>query len=144
MAKPVPFHYIDIRAFSYATEAVRRVETALRTVLPDEHPIERADGTGHYGDRIVICSARIETADGMRTVLDRLADGGVLQTIKSELSDRVSENQEVYVTLDKQAAYEGAVVTGEGIRLRGKIEAYPATRDRAEANLADGLGPWTT
>lgn len=142
MGEPVPFHYIDVRTFSYATEADRRVETALRTLLPEDHPIEHADGTGHYGDQIVILSARIETADEMRTVLNRLVEGGVLQQIEAELSDRVSENQEVYVTLDKQAAYNGVVATGEGIRLRGKIEAYPATRDRAVANVDDALGSW--
>lgn len=143
MGRPVPFHYIDVRAFSYATEADRRVETALRTLLPEEHPIDRTDGTGHYGDRIVTLSARVENADEMRTVLGRLHDGGVLPVVETEVSERTSDNQEVYVTLDKQAAYDGVVQLGDGIRLRGKIEAYPATRDRAEANLTDALSAWT-
>lgn len=143
MGQPVPFHYLDLRAFSYATESDRRVETALRTLLPEEHTIDRADGTGHYGDRILILSARVETAAEMRSVLQRLTDGDILTAVSPELSDRVSENQELYVTVDKQAAYNGVVTLGEGIRLRGKIEAYPATRERAKENLTEALSAWT-
>ena len=38
----VPVHYVDLRAFCYATEDEKRVEAALRTYLPEEFPIERA------------------------------------------------------------------------------------------------------
>lgn len=52
----VPFHYVDLQAFCYATEDERRVESALRTYLPEESEIERIENTGHAGDRIVVFS----------------------------------------------------------------------------------------
>ena len=36
------FHYVDLRAFCYATEDEDRVEAALRHYLPDDYPVERA------------------------------------------------------------------------------------------------------
>jgi len=62
----VPFHYIDLRTFCYATEDEKRVEDALRAFLPDEFELDRMENTGHHGDRIVVLSARVETADEMR------------------------------------------------------------------------------
>jgi RNA binding exosome subunit len=62
----VPFHYVDLRAFSYATEDVARVESALRTLLPDGFPVERVESEGYHGDRIVVLSARVENADDVR------------------------------------------------------------------------------
>ena len=66
----VPFHYIDLRTFCYATEDEKRVEDALRALLPEEFELDRMENTGHHGDRIVVLSARVETADEMRHILD--------------------------------------------------------------------------
>ncbi len=131
----VPLHYVDLRTFCYATEDETRVRAALETLIPEETPIDRAESTGHHGDRIVVFSTRIETADDIRYVLDRLAEGDVLATIASELDDRVTDNCELFVQLDKQAAYQGRIERGDGIMLRGKIEAYPAKPDIAVENV---------
>ena len=69
----VPFHYVDLRAFSYETEDEQRVEQALRTFLPDEFEVERTESQGHHGDRIVVRSARVERADEIRHVLAQIA-----------------------------------------------------------------------
>ncbi|EMA50070.1 MULTISPECIES: RNA-binding protein [Halococcus] len=134
----VPFHYVDLRSFCYATEDEARVERALRTLLPDEFEINRAVSEGHHGDRIVVLSARAENADDVRHVLDRLADLD-LDRIRDELGDRVNDNCALFMRLDKQAAYKGRVERGEGLELRGKIEAYPAKKEAAVENAADAL-----
>ncbi len=131
----VPLHYVDLRTFCYATEDETRVRSALEALIPEETPIDRAESTGHHGDRIVVFSTRIETADDIRYVLDRLTEGDVLATIASELDDRVTDNCELFVQLDKQAAYQGRVERGDGIMLRAKIEAYPANPDIAVDNV---------
>jgi len=131
----VPLHYVDLRTFCYATEDETRVRAALETLIPEETPIDRAESTGHHGDRIVVFSTRIETADDIRYVLDRLAEGDVLATIASELDDRVTDNCELFVQLDKQAAYQGRIERGDGIMLRAKIEAYPAKPGIAVENV---------
>ena len=137
----VPFHYVDLRVFCYATEDEKRVESALRAYLPEEYPIERAESEGHYGDRIVVLSARVENADDVRTILDRLGDlaADELDRVRDELDERVDENTSFFLTLDKQAAFDGDVQLGDGITVRAKVEAYPAKRETAIANASDLL-----
>lgn len=137
----LPFHYIDLRAFCYVTEDEERVEDALRTFLPDEFELKRAASEGHYGDRILVLSARVENADGVRTVLDAVGDlaEDELDRIRSELDERVNENCSLFLTLDKQAAFGGDVELGDGITVRGKVEAYPAKQDAAIENTREAL-----
>ena len=136
---PVPFHYIDLRAFCYATEDEKRVESALRTLLPADHRIDRVESEGHYGDRILVLSARVETADGMRDVLGGLAGLPSLDRVLAELDERVDENCSLFLRLDKQAAFNGRVRLGGGITLRAKVEAYPAKREAAVENAREAL-----
>jgi RNA binding exosome subunit len=135
----VPLHYVDLRAFSYATEDDKRVAEALRTFLPEEVEIDRTSTEGYHGDRIVVLSARTERADDVRVVLDRLADLEEVDRVIGELDERVDENCAVFLTLDKQAAYRGEVALGDGLMLRGKIEAYPAKKETAVSNLRESL-----
>lgn len=135
----VPFHYVDLRAFSYATEDDRRVERALRTLLPEDAALERTETTGHLGDPILVLSARVERADEVRHVLARLAEAEEFDRIEAELDDRVTDNCELFVRLDKQAAFGGEVRLGEGITLRAKVEAYPAKRETAVENAREAL-----
>jgi len=135
----VPFHYVDLRAFSYATEDEKRVESALRTYLPEDTALDRQVTTGHHGDRIVVLSTRLETADEVRHVLDRLVSLPEYDAFLDELDDRVSEDCSLYLTLDKQAAFGGDVRQGDGITLRGKVEAYPANRESAVENAREAF-----
>ena len=135
----VPLHYVDLRTFSYATEDQDRVESALRTFLPAEFEIERAETEGHYGDPIVVLSARVERADEVRDVLDAVErlEETELATLRTQLDERVDEDTSLYVTFDKQAAYGDEVRLGDGITLRGKVEAYPAKKQAAVENVRE-------
>ncbi|MFB6352494.1 MAG: RNA-binding protein [Halobacteriales archaeon] len=135
----VPLHYIDLRAFCYATEDEVRVERALRTYLPPDVELERAETTGHHGDPIVVLSARIETADEIRAVLETVRELDDFAGVLDELDDRVDENCAFHLSLDKQAAADGVVQRGSGIQLRAKVEAYPARRDAAVENAREAL-----
>ncbi|WP_222918937.1 RNA-binding protein [Natrinema sp. SYSU A 869] len=140
----IPLHYVDLRTFCYATEDEKRVEEALRTFLPDsddDEPfeIERTESEGHYGDRILVLSARVENADDVRHVLSRLADLESFDDLIDELDERVTENTELFLRLDKQAAFAGDVRLGQGITFRGKVEAYPAKKEQAVENAEDVL-----
>jgi RNA-binding protein len=135
----VPFHYIDLRAFCYATEDDQRVEDSLRSYLPEEVEIERMKSEGHLGDRILILSARVENADEMRHVLDKLRELDDIGRLRDELDQRVDDNCSFFISLDKQAAYRGAVELGDGITLRAKVEAYPAKKDAAVENARKAL-----
>jgi RNA binding exosome subunit len=133
----VPLHYVDLRAFCYATEDDQRVETALRTFLPEDVELDRSASEGHHGDRILVLSARVERADEMRHVLDRLGELTDLEAVVAELDDRVDDNCAFYLTLDKQAASHGEVRRGDGITVRSKVEAYPAKRETAVENARE-------
>lgn len=135
----VPFHYVDLRTFSYETEDVERVEQALRTFLPAEYGIERAESTGHHGDRIVVLSARVDNADDVRHVLAKLTELPDIDRLKDELDERVDDNCALFLRLDKQAAFRGDVRLGDGITLRAKVEAYPAKKPAAVENARRAL-----
>jgi RNA binding exosome subunit len=133
----VPLHYVDLRAFCYATEDDQRVEAALRTFLPEGVELDRAASAGHHGDRILVVSARVERADEVRHVFDRLAELDDVDAIVDELDERVDDNCAFYLTLDKQAAFHGEIRRGDGITFRSKVEAYPAKREKAVANARE-------
>ncbi|UPW00294.1 RNA-binding protein [Halorussus gelatinilyticus] len=135
----VPFHYIDLRAFCYATEDDKRVEQALRTYLPEEFEIERATSEGHHGDRILVLSARVENADEMRHVLSKVAQLPDAEDLLDELDERVDDNCSLFLRLDKQAAYRGEAELGEGITFRAKVEAYPAEKEAAVENAREAF-----
>ena len=135
----VPFHYADLRAFCYATEDEKRVEQALRTYLPEEFPLEREETEGYHGDRILVLSARVENAADVRHVLSRLRGSADFDRVAAELDDRVTENCELFLSLDKQEAFHGEVTLGEGITFRAKVEAYPAKKEIALENVREAL-----
>ncbi|SFG08453.1 hypothetical protein SAMN04488063_1373 [Halopelagius inordinatus] len=135
----VPFHYVDLRTFCYATEDEKRVEDALRAFLPEEFEVERTVSTGHHGDRIVVLSARVENATDVRHVLARLSDLPDFEGLLDELDDRVTENCELFMRLDKQAAFKGDVRRGGGLTLRAKVEAYPAKKETAVESAREAL-----
>ncbi|WP_178917360.1 RNA-binding protein [Natronomonas gomsonensis] len=135
----VPFHYVDLRAFCYATEDEKRVEAALRTFLPEDVDIEREETEGHHGDRILVLSVRLERADEVRHVLSALARLEDFQRLIDELDQRVDDNCAFFIQLDKQAAYKGDVELGTGLMLRGKVEAYPAKKEKAVETAEEAL-----
>jgi RNA binding exosome subunit len=135
----VPFHYVDLRTFCYATEDDKRVEDALGTFLPEDFEVERAETTGHHGDRIVVLSARVERADEVRHVLAKLSELPDVETLIDELDQRVDDNCAFFVQLDKQAAFRGEVRLGDGLTLRAKVEAYPAKKEAAVENAREAL-----
>lgn len=127
----VPFHYIDLRAFCFATEVESRVETALRSFLPDEFEVEREVTTGYHGDEIMVLSTRVENNDDMREVFGHVLGLDDLASVREEMEERVDENCSFYLQFDKQAAFNGAVRRGRGIMLRAKVEVYPANQSAA-------------
>jgi RNA binding exosome subunit len=135
----IPFHYVDLRAFCYATEDDKRVEQALRTYLPEDFEVERAQSEGHHGDRILVLSARVENADEMRHVLSKVAELPDVEDLIDELDERVDDNCSLFLRLDKQAAYRGEAALGEGITFRAKVEAYPAKKEAAVENAREAL-----
>jgi len=129
-----PVHYLDIRAFAYATEIDARVREAVQTVIDDAGPVEAVDSSGHGGAPITLLQARIQRTRAIDTVITGLE--GVVGLSPDALRDRITADGELYLSVDKQAAYEGAIEDGDGIIIRSKLEAYPATRENTVAAAA--------
>jgi RNA binding exosome subunit len=140
----VPFHYVDLRTFCYATEDEKRVEAALRTFIPerDGEPtveIERAETEGANGDRILVLSARLERADEMRYALSQVAEADEIDRVLAELDQRVDDNCSLFLRLSKQDAFQGRAALGDGLSFRAKVEAYPAERATAVENAREAF-----
>jgi hypothetical protein len=127
------FHYVDLRCFCYETEEDERVGSALRWYLPEDAEVERETSEGHYGDTIDVLSARVENADQVRAVFDRVTAAPGFATVLADLEERVDEDCAFHLRLDKQAAYGGEAELGKGIQLTAKVEAYPAEKEKAVA-----------
>lgn len=125
------FHYVDLRCFCYATESEDVVTGALRHYLPETASVERDESEGHYGDTIVVLRSRVERADEVRYVFDRVRTAPGFATVRTDLGDRVDEDCGFHLRLDKQAAADGEAELGRGIQLTAKVEAYPARREKA-------------
>ena len=135
----LPIHYVDLRCFCYATEDPERVQMAMKTLLPEETEISKDTTRGHHGDRIIVFSVRVENAAEIRHVFARLGDASGIESIVTELNERVTEDTELFFRLDKQAAFNETLKLGDGITVRAKIEAYPAKRPKAIKNARTAL-----
>ena len=135
------FHYTDLRGFCYATEDEERVERAIRHYLPEEYPVERETNEGHHGDEIVVLSARVDNADDVRHVMEKVLEAGERDRIVDEIEERVDDDCSFHLRLDKQEAYSGISALGEGLHLRAKVEAYPAKREKAVEAVRRSLSP---
>ncbi|MDY6780823.1 MAG: RNA-binding protein [Halobacteria archaeon] len=127
------FHYVDLRVFCYATESEDRVREALELFLPPDAEVERAESEGHHGDTIAVLSSRVENADDVRHVFGKVMEAPESEEIEDEVDERVDDDCNFHLRLDKQAAYDGVVEidSNGGIDLRAKAEAYPAKREKA-------------
>ena len=137
-----PFHYLDVRAFCYVTEDSARVEDALRQLLPEEFDLQTTESEGHYGDRILVLSARVENASDVRHTLDQLLTlpDDEFTRLRDQLDERINDDCTFFATLDKQAAFNDEIHLGDGITVRGKVEAYPAKKEHAIENLEQLFG----
>lgn len=137
------FHYVHLRAFAHETEDPARVLTALRQAAQDEtarFEETRADGT--YGNRIGILDGELKSAPAHKRLFAALArdDPEGFAHIAATLRDRIDENLNLHLRLDKQEAYLGRVALArddDAITVRAKIRAFGA--DRSETGLETAL-----
>ncbi len=122
----LPVAYVDIRFSAHATEDVNKVVLAVRNLLPTEEDEElefnQTVVEGHYGNPITFFEKRIEDATLIKRLIDNLASN-LSSLDKEELTrdiDRCVEKGNLYIRLDKQAAFLGIVklVNSDPIRVR--------------------------
>ena len=79
MSSKPPIAYIDIRVFAHATEDPEKVQTAVRNLLPDELAqtiiFEKTNLTGHYGNPIILFTAKLTDKKLLPNALEKIGAG---------------------------------------------------------------------
>lgn len=106
----VPITYIDVRAFTHATEDQEKVLKAIHNMLPEELTdkilFKEKRLTGHHGNPIILFETKIKK-DAVNAVFEKLSSH--LESLDKELLaneiKRHLDRGNLYVRLDKQSAF---------------------------------------
>ena len=148
MSSNVPIAYIDLRVFVHATEELEKVIKSVQNILPPDLvgslAINKTELTGHHGNPIILLEARIKSRRMAQAFLGKLASSLRLidkETLGNEISSHL-ENGNLYVRLDKQAAYLGELKLGstDSIHMRMHFRK-PRQEDVIEICRTLGLLP---
>ena len=140
-------HYISVRVSAHATEDVSRVRDALDLFLLNSFEkgkctdtgkyVEALEIEGHYGNPITLFSSTIKRKPDSKAfatfVRSNMTDEDV-DLLRSEMPDRLDEDQMFHLRFDKQAAYGGKVrlsSSSDAIIVKVKVETYPKDRQQA-------------
>ncbi|WP_406656847.1 RNA-binding protein [Methanolobus sp. ZRKC2] len=149
-------HYIDLRVISHSTEDFSRVRKALDFFLLNsagkkeesdiDDAVEIIDAEGHYGNPIRIFSAQVSRKQDSKAlalfIRQNMSDEDV-ELLRSEMPDRLDDEQVFYMRFDKQAAFEGRVKltsSSDAIAARVKIATYPKNRLKAGGIVEELFG----
>jgi RNA binding exosome subunit len=128
-----PFAGLYARAFCHATEDLEKVKQALRnTIGAAEMQIARTEG--HHGNPITIVESSVERIEEISGFFEKLAEDD-LRFILDTLPIRVDEGCNLFLKIDKQAAYEERIRLGRNddvLSIRIKVIAYPAKCEVAQ------------
>ncbi|SFM17451.1 RNA-binding protein [Methanolobus profundi] len=140
-------HYISLRVIAHSTEDLSRVRAALDLFLrnamgmPDDAVtdefVDVTDIEGHYGNSSVMLSSQItRRSDSVRLarfIRENMSQDDV-DTLRSEMPDRLDDDQLFHMRFDKQSAFLGKMVlssSSDSITVKVKIATYP--KDRLQA-----------
>ena len=122
----MPVAYVDVRFCAHATEDVEKVVKAVQNTLPSDHiediTFKRSNLEGHYGNPITFFETRIKDKETVRALVENLSVN-LSSLDKEELGrtiHRCVDKGNLYIRLDKQAAFQGKIklVTSDPIRIR--------------------------
>jgi len=122
----MPITCVDISLFAHATEDENKVIEAVRKLLPasqvENIVFKKSSLRGHHGNPITLFEAKIKEKEIVKTVVENLSSGLSSldkETLLREVELHV-EKGNLYLRLDKQAAFQGQFELGiaDPIRFR--------------------------
>jgi RNA-binding protein len=125
---------IEFATFSHATEDRVKVLKAVKNLLPengiDDVEFQEEEVTGHYGNLIRIIRTTVSRKDLVDDTVKLLAkrlDSLDKSFLRREMELQGFKNRDLYMRLDKQAAYLGKVkvLNEDPIRIRFKFKLHP-------------------
>jgi RNA-binding protein len=146
-AKP-SIGYIDIRVFAHATEDEEKVQTAVRNLLPDELAqtliFEITSCTGHYGNPIILFTAKLTDKKTLPKAVEKIASG-LSSLDKEELGRDIKlhlDKGNLYLLFDKQSAFLGNFKLSQSDPIHFKIHFKDKTaQEIMEFSKQTGLLP---
>ncbi|MGZ4925263.1 MAG: RNA-binding domain-containing protein [Halobacteriota archaeon] len=129
-------HSISVSVFAHATENEGKVLAALRLIVPEHISVDRLPVAGHFGNPMIILTARTEKASETRHIISAIKKKlpkDELMQLRDEIPQHLSQRCTLVMKFDKQAAARGFLRQGkeDPIVLRAKIAAYPARVETA-------------
>lgn len=127
------FHYLSLRTHCHATEDEEKVKKALWKLFPAGEILEEKV-TGHFGNPLTILRMRITSRREISRFWEELAEAGLIEPVSRDTDMRIDDELNLHLRLDKQEAYLGRLAltdSDDAIVIRGKIRAFPATREVA-------------
>jgi RNA binding exosome subunit len=129
-------HSISVSVFAHATENESKVLAALRLIVPEHLNVDRLSVAGHFGNPMIIRTARTEKASETRHIISAIKKKlpkDQLMQLRDEIPQHLSQRCTLVMKFDKQAAARGFLRQGkeDPIVLRAKIAAYPARVETA-------------
>ena len=135
------FHWAKIMLFCHATEDEERLhDLMVRLSGTEDFDAEMSDG--HHGNSMIIFTAGLRNDKESGELFRRLGKD-VVESILSELDQRIDEDCTFYLRLDKQAAVQERYEIahhGDVISITCKIVSHPARKEIAERNMREFLG----
>jgi RNA binding exosome subunit len=128
-----PFAGLYARAFCHATEDLEKVKRALRNTIGDAE-IQVTQIEGHHGNPITIVEASVESIEEISRFFEKIETED-LRSVLDTLSNRMDEGCNLFLKIDKQAAYEESIRLGRNddvISIRLKVIAFPAKCEIAQ------------
>ncbi len=133
------FHYIEVETYCHATEDPVRVREALGNLLGEDTEIEEVNTRGYYGNTITVMRRKISGKREIREFFERLPQE-IKTSLRDSLGSRTDDDCNLYFRIDKGSAYLEEPELSDGgyvIKFRGKVEVYPAKREKALAVLEE-------
>lgn len=124
---------IEISAIGHATESVKKVKRAILNVLPEEEKSKVSFSVqelkGHHGNPIFVVKANLEDANLNKALFERLLKElpkEEKEMLANEADIYVDKNCNLYLRLDKQAAFAGKirVKQEDPIRICAKFKGW--------------------
>lgn len=142
----VPFHYILLRTFCYPTEIRETVRKSLVFIARgdgDDMPanVEERPLEGSFGDEIIIMEIKIDRARDIKEFCRRAFPMFDVANIDT----RIDNNLFLNLRFSKEKAAEGCMDfahDGNIISMKGKIKAYPASRENALNTITEAVGEY--
>ncbi len=122
-----PFIALHARTFCHATESLDKVRLALASAI-GEADVKVVRSEGHHGNPITVLEATVKDPEGIAAFFGRMTREDI-ETVERQLSDRVDDSCDLFVRLDKQAAYKGDIrlaTNADVISVRLRVRAFPS------------------